>query len=167
MIDFQMLGFNLYTFTFVIFFAILIAISIIDARTMEIPIYLNISIFILGIFSMWTVGGLTILERIIGFFCVSLLMFFIVLAVPGGFGGGDIKLMAAAGFFLGWKLTIVAFFIGLVFGGAYGAILLIGKKKGRKDHFAFGPFLSIGLIAAAIIGNQLLAWYLGAARFYS
>lgn len=167
MIELASLGFNLYTLTFLIFFGILIAISIIDARTMEIPFYLNVSIFVLGILSIWTVGGLSIIDRIIGFFCVSLVMFLIVLAVPGGFGGGDIKLMAAAGFFLGWKLILVAFFIGLVLGGAYGAILLIGKKKGRKDHFAFGPFLSVGLIVSAIVGNELLALYLGTARFYS
>jgi leader peptidase (prepilin peptidase)/N-methyltransferase len=75
-----------------------------------------------------------------------------VLFIPGGFGGGDIKLMAAAGIVLGWKGNVFAFFIAALLGGVYGIYLLVTKKKGRKEHFAFGPFLSIG-IAVSLYAN--------------
>ena len=79
--------------------------------------------------------------------------------IPGGFGGGDIKLMAAAGLFLGWQRTLLAGFLALVGGGTYGIWLLAARKAGRRDHFAFGPFLCAGLAAALLFGEPMLRWY--------
>ena len=50
------------------------------------------------------------MTRAIGFFIVSLPMYLLTLLIPDCFGGGDIKLIAVAGFLLGWKLTLLAFF---------------------------------------------------------
>ena len=75
------------------------------------------------------------------------------------FGGGDIKLMAAAGLFLGWQNTLLAMFFGIVFGGMYGIYLLAAKKAGKKDHFAFGPFLCAGIVIAMLFGGPVLEWY--------
>ena len=74
-------------------------------------------------------------------------------------GGGDIKLMAAAGLFLGWQNTLLAMFFGIVFGGMYGIYLLAAKKAGKKDHFAFGPFLCAGIVIAMLFGGPVLEWY--------
>lgn len=81
--------------------------------------------------------------------------------VPGGFGGGDIKLMFGAGFFLGAKLTVVAAFIGILLGGGFGALLLAQKKANRKSQFAFGPFLCIGIAIAMFFGETIADWYMG------
>ena len=75
------------------------------------------------------------------------------------FGGGDIKLMAAAGLFLGWQNTLLAMFFGIVFGGIYGIYLVAAKKAGKKDHFAFGPFLCAGIVIAMLFGGPVLEWY--------
>ena len=83
------------------------------------------------------------------------------LIVPGGFGGGDIKLMAAAGLLLGWQRSLFAVFLALLAGGGYGIWLLAAHKAGRKDHFAFGPFLCIGIAAALFWGGDVVAWYAG------
>ena len=93
----------------------------------------------------------------------------IVLVIPDGFGGGDIKLMFAAGFFLGWKATVIAFFIGLIIGGCQGVILLARRKKGKDDHFAFGPALSVGLMIATFVGSQMMNSYINMikASFYA
>ena len=80
---------------------------------------------------------------------------------PGGFGGGDIKLMFGAGFFLGAKLTVVAAFIGILLGGGFGALLLAQKKANRKSQFAFGPFLCIGIAIAMFFGETIADWYMG------
>lgn len=148
--------------TMFLLYSVLTVITFIDADTQEIPPVLNIIIFVLGVLSIWTMPGMPLLERIIGIFCISLPLYLIVLVIPDGFGGGDIKMMAAAGFFLGWKATLVAFFIGVVMGGAYGAFLLIAKKSDKKAHFAFGPFLSVGIAISAYagIGVTLMNHYL-------
>jgi leader peptidase (prepilin peptidase)/N-methyltransferase len=127
---------------------VLAAIALIDWKTQYIPPQLNLFLALLGVLSVWTLPGPTVVERLIGAVSVSVPMILIVLAVPGGFGWGDIKMMAAAGVLLGWKDNAAAFFIAVILGGAYGAYLLLTKKKGRKDHFAFGPFLSIGIVVA-------------------
>lgn len=76
-------------------------------------------------------------------------------------GGGDIKLMFGAGFFLGARLTVVAAFLGILLGGGFGALLLAAKKADRKTRFAFGPFLCIGIAAAMFFGERLADWYIG------
>jgi len=88
-------------------------------------------------------------------------MLAIALIVPGAFGGGDVKLMAAAGLLLGWQQLLVAAFIGIILGGGYGVLVLATGKKDRKEHFAFGPALCIGIAAAMFGGNAAIGWYLG------
>ena len=81
------------------------------------------------------------------------------LVIPGAFGGGDIKLMAAAGLLLGWQHTLLAAFLAVLGGGGYGAYLLARKLADRKDHFAFGPFLCTGIVLALLVGEPILQWY--------
>jgi leader peptidase (prepilin peptidase)/N-methyltransferase len=138
--------------TMLLVLCVLNVIAWIDIDTQYIPPELNILLFLLGVVSIWTMPGPTLTQRIIGIFCISLPLLLIVLVVPEGFGLGDIKMMAAAGFLLGWKATLTAFFIGLITGGAYGVYLLLVKKKKGGYHFALGPFLSVG-IAVALYAN--------------
>ena len=96
---------------------------------------------------------------LIGMVCISVPMLLLCLAIPGAFGGGDIKLMAAAGLFLGWQHTLLAMFFGILGGGFYGMYLLAARKADKKDHFAFGPFLCVGIVLALLFGDPVLAWY--------
>ncbi|MGN0151311.1 MAG: prepilin peptidase [Wujia sp.] len=129
----------------------LTVITFIDADTQEIPPVLNYILLGLGVVSIWIMGDPGIVERLIGMVSVSLPMLLLILLF-NGFGGGDVKLMFAAGFLLGWKGTVAAFLIGAVAGGIYGIYLLVSKKKGRKEYFAFGPFLSVGIAVSLIQG---------------
>ena len=155
-------GMSMVALTLFLVSAVLVMITVIDAYTQTIPPVLNIVLGALGLVSILTMPGISVAERVIGFFCISVPMFLIVLLVPGGFGGGDIKMMAASGILLGWKGNLAAFFIGLIIGGIYGAFLLISGKKGRKEHFAFGPCLSIGIFVSAYagIGMRIVDQYL-------
>lgn len=155
-------GMSMAALTLFLVSAVLVMITVIDAYTQTIPPVLNIILGALGLLSILTMPGISVAERVIGFFCISVPMFLIVLLVPGGFGGGDIKMMAASGILLGWKGNLAAFFIGLIIGGIYGAFLLISGKKGRKEHFAFGPCLSIGIFVSAYagIGMRIVDQYL-------
>ncbi len=144
--------------------ALLTAVAFVDIDTMEIPNGFVIAILICGILSMLFFPELSLSSRAIGIFSISVPLALITFAVPGAFGGGDIKLMAALGIFLGWKLSIVAFFLAVLTGGSYGIYLLASRKKGRKEHFAFGPFLCVGTAVSIFYGYQWIDWYLGFLR---
>ena len=144
-------------------FALLCALTVvtfIDLGTMEIPngvlLFMLIPAAVLAAITPET----GILSHVIGFFCVSVPLLLITLAIPGAFGGGDIKLMAVCGLALGWRSTLVGFFIALLLGGAYGIWALSAKKLGRKEHFAFGPCLAFGAAASLFAGETILNWYL-------
>jgi len=140
---------------------VLLCIAWIDADTMEIPDALNIAVAVCGVLSIWIGPAMPLREHLIGLAVVSVPLFVISLFVAGAFGFGDVLLMAAAGLFLGWKQALVALFIGVVIGGAYGVFLLASKRKGGKEHFAFGPALCVGIGAAMFFGRDLIAWYTG------
>lgn len=137
---------------------LLLAAALIDADTMTIPDRLNLALALTGAASLLTAPDAWA-DRLLGAVCVSVPMLLVCLAVPGGFGGGDIKLMAAAGLFLGWRHTLLAGFLALTGGGVYGIWLLASRRAGRRDHFAFGPFLCAGLVLALLFGEPVLQWY--------
>lgn len=137
---------------------ILLSVSLIDAETQTIPDRLNLALAVCGAVSV-LLSPADWLPHIIGALCVSVPMFLLCLVIDGAFGGGDIKLMVAAGLFLGWQNTLLAMFFGIVFGGMYGIYLLAAKKAGKKDHFAFGPFLCAGIVIAMLFGGPVLEWY--------
>lgn len=153
-------GFTLQGLFLFLFMGLLTLVALVDWDTMEIPNGFVAAIFCLAAVKTLLWGHPPYLDAVIGFFAVSVPLLLITLAIPGAFGGGDIKLMAACGVFLGWKNVLVAFFLAVLGGGLYGIFLLAGKKKGRKDHFPFGPFLCGGMIVALIWGESLLNWYL-------
>ena len=78
----------------------------------------------------------------------------------GGMALGDVKLAALIGMMTGFPMVIVALFIGVIGGGLVAGILLLSKRRGRKDPMPFGPFLCLGGIAALLWGREILAWYL-------
>lgn len=147
------------------FICVLTVVTWTDIDTMEIPNGCHIVIAVLAVISFvintYTGTGITLVSRLIGLVCISVPMLIIALAIPGAFGGGDIKLMMAGGLFLGWKLIVVSMVIALLTGGLWGIILLITGKKGRKEHFAFGPFLCMGMALAIFFGETLAGWYIG------
>ncbi|MDF2943230.1 MAG: hypothetical protein K0S01_2088 [Herbinix sp.] len=138
--------------------SVLLTLSVIDFRTYEIPVALN---WWLGLLAA---GRLLMhldnwLSYVIGTFVVSGPLLLLFLLTSGrGIGGGDIKLMAAAGLLLGWKLVLLALF----FGCFYGSVLHIARMRiTREGHvLAFGPYLSMGIVTTLWFGEDLLEWYL-------
>lgn len=143
------------------FICILMVVAYIDLDTQMIYDRFHILILVLGIISCFISKDLNIVERLIGSVVISVPMLVLSILIPGAFGGGDIKLMAVSGFFLGFKAIVIAMFIALIIGGGYGTYMLVTKKLDKKDHFAFGPYLAIGLIVALFIGNEMMNWYIG------
>lgn len=140
---------------------ILTVVAFMDIDTLEIYDRFPALLLVCGAAAQFVFPGPGIKSRLLGCVIVSLPMLLLALVVPGGFGGGDIKLMFGAGFFLGARLTVVAAFLGILLGGGFGALLLAAKKADRKTRFAFGPFLCIGIAAAMFFGERLADWYIG------
>lgn len=78
-----------------------------------------------------------------------------------GMGLGDVKLGFLLGLILGWRLTIVAYFLAFLTGAIAGVILILIKKKRFRDRIAFGPFLLWGMIVAKLWGEKIWHWYQG------
>ena len=139
--------------------AVLVVITMIDLDLQIIPDGLNLFILVLALPAIFF-SGRSLPEHLIGLVAVSLLLFIVAVLSNGGMGGGDIKLMGAAGLFLGWKLILLALIVGSVVGAIISLILLAAKKAGRKTMIPFGPFLSLGIAIAALYGDDLIWWYL-------
>ena len=140
----------------------LLVLSIIDWRTYEIPFGINVFLFVLGI-AMTILDRGNLAEHLIGMICVSGLLGILYLLTGGrAIGGGDIKLMFACGLILGWKLILLAFFLGCIIGSVVHIIRMSVKKAGRM--LAMGPYLSAGILLAALWGNAWINWYLSLLR---
>src|SRR5205807_9617094 len=72
-------------------------------------------------------------------------------------GGGDMKMMAMVGSFVGWKGVLLTIFTGALFGSlVYVPLLVLGK---RKRHVPFGVFLAMGAAVAFVFGPAIYDWY--------
>lgn len=148
------------TILFCLCASVLIVITVIDERTQEIPFGCNIFIFCLGVvrvvldYTHWY-------EYIIGFFVVSTFFLLILWITKGrGMGGGDVKLMAAAGLLLGWKSILLAMLVGCVLGSIIHCCRMAFDKK--KEHvLAFGPYLAAGIYLTILFGAPIVEWYFG------
>lgn len=143
------------------FFAVLTVVAFVDLEAREIPNGLVVIAEVIGALSILFFPEISLLDRGIGIVCVSVPMLALACALPGAFGGGDIKLMAACGVFLGWRYSLLAAFLAVMLGGAYVTVLLVTKKAKRKDQFSFGPFLCAGMLLAFFWGEKILNWYFG------
>lgn len=136
----------------------LLALSVIDFRTYEIPVGFNLFIGLLGVARIAT-DYENWLQYVIGGVSVSLFLLLLFVVSNGrAIGGGDVKLMAACGLLLGWKSIILAFCIGCLLGGIIHPIRM--KIAGEGRVLAMGPYLSIGVMIAALFGSQLINQYL-------
>ena len=118
-----------------------------DWKTKKIPDKYNLTLFTVGVIGIWILPEIHVMERIIGLFSISIPLLLVAGVVPGSIGGGDIKLMAAAGFLLGMHRIWNAFVTGVMCAGVYILLALFLKKVGRKSEIALGPFLCIGIIS--------------------
>jgi len=81
-----------------------------------------------------------------------------------GMGGGDVKLLAMIGAFLGWQAVILTILLSSLIGSITGITIMILKGKGFKYAIPFGPFLSLGAVIALFYGESLMRWYLSLNR---
>jgi len=142
-----------------ILLASLVAITVIDLDHQIIPDLITYPGIVTGFVVNVASGRLLWTDSLLGILLGGGVFFAIILASGGGMGGGDMKLGAMFGAFLGWKVTIVAIFLAVIVGGVVAAAMLVAGRKGRKDAIPFGPFLAVGGAAAVFWGERIVTWY--------
>ena len=152
-------GFSVRTLLYCFAISALLVLSLIDARTFEIPFSCNVFIGMLGAV-VTVLDWEHLVNHIAGFFGVAALLLLVYVLTGGrGIGGGDIKLMAATGLLLGFGGNLVGF----MFGCLYASVIHITRMKlsGAKSMLAMGPYLAAGCVTAMWFGEKIVRWYLG------
>ncbi len=159
-------GFSLTTFAAAIFGTVLLGIAVTDARHYLIPDEYTLGGLGIGLI-LSVAGGLDgILGAVLGAGTGFLLLLFVAWAGEKAFGkeamgGGDIKMMAMVGAFVGWKGVLLT-----IFGGALlGSLIFVPLSFARTEKLVpFGVFLAAAAAISFVVGDDLWRWYLDFVR---
>ena len=158
-------GLTLQSLLLLLFSAALIIITFIDLDYQIIPDTISIPGIFFGIGASLFMPRMSWLESLFGILIGG---GFLLLVAEGykwltgreGMGGGDVKLLAMVGAWLGWKAIPFILFssslIGVLIGGSSGLI----NKTGLRSKIPFGPFLSLSSILYIFFGPELINWYI-------
>jgi leader peptidase (prepilin peptidase)/N-methyltransferase len=157
-----------------IFVAALIVISFIDLDVMIIPDVISLPGIVLGL--VFSLAGRYVIDdpfEIIpsplsslsgllvgGGFLLAVGWIYEVFTKVEGMGGGDIKLFAMIGAFLGWQSLLATLLFASLGGAAIGLTVMVVKGVGRRYPIPFGPFLCLGALLYLFFGKELAAFYL-------
>ncbi len=162
-------GLSLGLLGYMVALSALVVITWVDFEHQIIPDSMWIAIFIGGLLVVGDelIHGMFswkwLIDRVIGIFAVGGLFFLIgVLSQGRAMGGGDVKLMAAAGFLLGWKAVVLSLFIGAFAGVIFSLGSKIIKKTKMRGVVPFGPFLAIGVAVSLFVGERIVDAYMNA-----
>ena len=119
-----------------------------------------------GLISAATILPLGLMNGLIGLLVGGGILWLLAWASPylfgkEGMGGGDIKLLAMIGAFLGWKPALMTIMVGSFLGSLVGVTLIAVRVIKREDYIPFGPFLVCGALVALFFGQSILDWYEG------
>jgi leader peptidase (prepilin peptidase)/N-methyltransferase len=142
----------------------LVAVTFTDFETRLIPDAITLPGIAVGLLFQLYPSPRGLLDGVIGCLLAGGIFYLIAWLSPlvfgrEGMGGGDIKLAAMMGAFLGWKLVLVAIYFGILAGGVSAIALLLTGQRQWGQYLAFGPFLAAGGLAAIFWGQPVLDWY--------
>ncbi|MGB3616220.1 MAG: prepilin peptidase [Elainellaceae cyanobacterium] len=155
----------------------LLALSLIDLDTMRLPNALTQSGLIAGLmFSSglgWIESGgvapqqfvaqrlvASMLAAVIGLWLFEGIAFAASICFgQTAMGGGDAKLAAMLGAWLGWPLLLLATFLACTMGALFGTLGLTLGLIQRRQAIPFGPFLALGAVVATLVGSLLISTY--------
>ena len=144
-------------------FSALLVVSFIDLDHMIVPDRITLPGMALGL-----VVGSWLLPRwwesLAGLVVGGGLLYFIAWISPylfgkEGMGGGDIKLLAMIGAFLGWKPVLLTVVLGALLGSIVGVTLMAARVIARESYLPFGPFLSLSAVVVMLYGTEIWSWY--------
>ncbi len=147
-----------------IFVSILIAISFIDFDHRIIPDRISLPGMAAGFLLSFMNPRLPWLESLLGIVAGGGILYVVAMAYKllsnvDGMGGGDIKLLAMIGAFLGWKAVFPVIFISSALGCVVGVPAMLIRRANSRFAIPFGPFLALGALVYLIYGDILIHWY--------
>ena len=147
------------------FVAALILVTVIDLYHQIIPDVISIPGIGVGLLGSLVIPYITFVDSLLGILLGGGTLYVIgtvyeLLFRREGMGGGDVKLLAMIGAFLGWKAVILTVLSSSLIGSVIGILVMIVKGKDLKYAIPFGPFLSLGAVIALFYRNELISWYL-------
>jgi leader peptidase (prepilin peptidase)/N-methyltransferase len=154
------------TLIYFLFIAALLVITFIDIDHRIIPDIISLPGIPLGFAASFLLPNLDWRSSLIGIVAGGGILFSIawgyhLIRGKEGMGGGDIKLLAMIGAFLGWKGVFFTIMASSFIGTAVGIVMMVRAGKGMKMALPFGPFLAIGAILYLYFGPQIIRWYFG------
>ncbi|MDD2852809.1 MAG: prepilin peptidase [Desulfuromonadaceae bacterium] len=149
----------------------LLVITFIDIEHQIIPDEISLPGIVVGFVLSFFLRGHSWLNSLLGILLgggVLLLVAWLYHRLTGkdGMGGGDIKLLAMLGAFLGWKAVPFIIFASSLLGSVIGVSIMLLQKKDSKLAIPFGPYLAFGAVLYIFYGKPLINWYLGLSGFY-
>jgi leader peptidase (prepilin peptidase) / N-methyltransferase len=165
LILFMKFGLSLSYLFYFSFVAALIVITVIDLYHQIIPDVISLPGIGVGLLASLIIPQITFLNSLIGILLGGGSLFLVAtvyqwLFKREGMGGGDVKLLAMIGAFLGWKSVILTILLSSLIGSVTGIIMMVLKGKDFKYAIPFGPFLSLGAVVALFYGDEIVNWYL-------
>ena len=160
MLLFSKFGWTGICLKYCIFSSLLLVVGLIDYDHKIIPDGIMIFGLIAG--ACFLFSGhfrINLFNGLMGFFVGGGVFFLIAMVTNGAMGGGDIKLMAVTGLWLGWKYILLVMLLSFVLGAMVSMVLLLLKLKSRKDEIPFGPFISLSAFIAMYFGQEIILWY--------
>ena len=151
-------------FLFLIFSTSLVIIGLIDLRHQIIPDIISLPGILFGLAVSIIFSHISWYDSLIGIIGgggVFYLVAYVFERLTGkeGMGGGDIKLLAMIGAWMGWKavpfVILFSSLIGIIIGG--GSLLLL--RQGLQTKIPFGPFLALGALLYLFFGSDFVSWY--------
>ena len=151
-------GYEWVTVITAMFLIFLVACAAADINKGIVPDMMCVLIAVLALIRFFTspVTTQSLISCLCGAVVLSVPMLIAALVIRNGFGGGDIKMMAAAGLFLGLDKTIIAGLIAFLIAGFYGVYLLFTKKRGAKEKVKLAPYLALGCAFSELFGLSFL-----------
>ena len=146
------------------FVAALIVITVIDLYHQIIPDVISLPGIGVGLLASLLLPHITFFNSLLGILLGGGSLFLVAtvyqwLFKREGMGGGDVKLLAMIGAFLGWKAIILTILFGSFIGSITGILIILLKGKDFKYAIPFGPFLSMGAVFSLFYGEKIIQWY--------
>ncbi len=148
-----------------LFLCALLVVTVIDLDHQIIPDRITLPGIVVGLMASACGLGIPIVDSAIGMLLGGGMLYLIAVgyhALTGveGMGGGDIKLLAMIGAFLGWQAVLLTLLLASSSGALYGAVLVASRSANSRVPIPFGPFLAMGATCALFFGDALVDWYL-------
>lgn len=159
-------GLSIQSLIYIILSSALIIIAFIDLNEQIVPDVISLPGIVIGFIISFFVSHISYMNSALGVLVGGGIILIIGLAgsiifKKEAMGGGDVKLAAMIGAFLGWRYIMISLFLGFFLGALAGIILILSKIKSREDVIPFGPFIVLGSFITLLWGEKIISWYIG------